>query len=488
MTCEQKDSFMNSTRSRSLLTALTLLSLCLHSVTCGADVDVAKAAYNDGKFDLAFTEFSKAAQLGHAEAQFNLGAMYYKGQGVARSTSTAIAWMQLAADNGLPDTTETIAALLRETGGAANPNPAYEQLRDRYGKVALERELLPGSSIVSNDSVFAGPEDRQRILNAMPDLVPKTSTALARDFNNNPFFTEVQAIPGLSMLRAAFLIAPDGSVRGVESLFSMPQQFLDRRWYQRAAKQQFSRLDAGASVRSRMLVLLFTRSRGASQMTREVLDKLTAALLPCIQQGSPACQYYAAVMLLDPDTIGESYDALLLKAAQGGYAPAQYLIGHRLAFGEKRDFARSRTWLAYSLANGLNRAGVLLARLAIENPDGADWVKARELLRQAEARGETNAVVPLAALYAASPDPDMRNSAVAGKLLQRARLLFGETPALLEISAAAVAAEHDFAQAASKQRQAMELAQGQHWDVAVIKERLATYERNEPWYGDLLAL
>ena len=45
--------------------------------------------------------FRKAAEQGHAEAQFNLGAMYDNGQGVPQDDAEAVKWFRKAAEQGL---------------------------------------------------------------------------------------------------------------------------------------------------------------------------------------------------------------------------------------------------------------------------------------------------------------------------------------------------------------------------------------------------
>ena len=42
----------------------------------------------------------KAAEQGDASAQYNLGVMYYKGAGVPKDTSAAVAWFRKAAVQG----------------------------------------------------------------------------------------------------------------------------------------------------------------------------------------------------------------------------------------------------------------------------------------------------------------------------------------------------------------------------------------------------
>ena len=52
-------------------------------------------------FEEAFMWCLKAARVGHAGAQFNLGQMYRDGQGVPRNPENAVEWYRKAAEQGL---------------------------------------------------------------------------------------------------------------------------------------------------------------------------------------------------------------------------------------------------------------------------------------------------------------------------------------------------------------------------------------------------
>ena len=58
------------------------------------------AAYQRGDFDTAFWEWKPLAEQGHAEAQFNIGLMYDKGQGMAQDYAEAAKWYRRAAEQG----------------------------------------------------------------------------------------------------------------------------------------------------------------------------------------------------------------------------------------------------------------------------------------------------------------------------------------------------------------------------------------------------
>ena len=68
-----------------------------------AGFDEGVAAYNRGDYATALKEFRPLAEQGHAIAQFNLGYMYLKGQGVTQDYAEAVKWFRLAAEQGDAD-------------------------------------------------------------------------------------------------------------------------------------------------------------------------------------------------------------------------------------------------------------------------------------------------------------------------------------------------------------------------------------------------
>ncbi len=79
---------------------LLLLTSCL-----GKDQDFQRgyAAYDSGDYVTAIREWTLLAQQGSASAQYNLGQMYRKGQGVPEDNKIATKWYRLAAEQGHSD-------------------------------------------------------------------------------------------------------------------------------------------------------------------------------------------------------------------------------------------------------------------------------------------------------------------------------------------------------------------------------------------------
>ena len=84
---------------------LSLLFLCISASAQTAEelFDKGCGYLADGNYTKAVEYFQKAAEQGHAEAQYNLGVCYYFGQGVTKSYPEAVKWLKKAAAQGHSD-------------------------------------------------------------------------------------------------------------------------------------------------------------------------------------------------------------------------------------------------------------------------------------------------------------------------------------------------------------------------------------------------
>jgi TPR repeat protein len=84
---------------RSIYKYLLLSSLLLSEVKCGP-FENSVALYKKGLYKEAFVGFEKLAKSGNANAQYNLGMMYYNGTGVKKNKIMAFVWLEQASNNG----------------------------------------------------------------------------------------------------------------------------------------------------------------------------------------------------------------------------------------------------------------------------------------------------------------------------------------------------------------------------------------------------
>ena len=84
---------------KSLVLFCLTLTILLGSAGMSASADFQKgtAAYKSGDYATALREWEPLAKQGNADAMFNLGTMYRKGEGVPKNYKTAVQWYRIAA-------------------------------------------------------------------------------------------------------------------------------------------------------------------------------------------------------------------------------------------------------------------------------------------------------------------------------------------------------------------------------------------------------
>ncbi|WFU43999.1 hypothetical protein QA640_17040 [Bradyrhizobium sp. CB82] len=80
--------------------SLIAATLGMNSAAMAGPWEDGMAAYNRGDYVPAIQVFRGMAKAGNAKAQGMLGAMYQRGQGVAKSSAHAFMWLSLAASRG----------------------------------------------------------------------------------------------------------------------------------------------------------------------------------------------------------------------------------------------------------------------------------------------------------------------------------------------------------------------------------------------------
>lgn len=79
--------------------------------------DQAKTAHERGDYAAEVAIVRPLAEKGYAFAQFNLGVLYDRGQGVPQDDALAMQWYQKAAEQGLPQAQVNLAIMYEEGQG-----------------------------------------------------------------------------------------------------------------------------------------------------------------------------------------------------------------------------------------------------------------------------------------------------------------------------------------------------------------------------------
>lgn len=124
-------------------------------------------AYESSRHWQALGHFRSAARWADKSAQFYLGAMHYRGEGVERDLARAWAWFELSAERDYPQ----MVAIADDLWDELDPDE-----RER-GREILEQELRPtyGDAATVQRTHQRMQEDRRRMtgsrLNTMPGLM-----------------------------------------------------------------------------------------------------------------------------------------------------------------------------------------------------------------------------------------------------------------------------------------------------------------------------
>tara|TARA_B100000315_G_scaffold196176_1_gene187254 strand:- start:128 stop:496 length:369 start_codon:yes stop_codon:yes gene_type:complete len=108
-----------------------LIILCLPAVlllgaaeASSADLPKGVEAYVAGDYAAALRELRPLAEQGDAQAQYSLGLMYEKGQGVARDDAQALKWYRKAVEQGHADA-QFLLGLVYEKGRGRQGQGGY---------------------------------------------------------------------------------------------------------------------------------------------------------------------------------------------------------------------------------------------------------------------------------------------------------------------------------------------------------------------------
>ena len=102
-----------------LIASISLVIALLGSVHSHADYEQGVNAAFEGDYATAYREFSIAAEEGSALAQYNLGILFFTGQGVQRDADAAHRWTAAAAGQGHIAAQFNLATLLISGEGTA---------------------------------------------------------------------------------------------------------------------------------------------------------------------------------------------------------------------------------------------------------------------------------------------------------------------------------------------------------------------------------
>jgi hypothetical protein len=434
-----------------------------------ADLYSAELAYQKKDFPKAFEEFKELAELGQPRAQYDLAAMYARGEGAQMSFTYAHAWASLAAANGEAAATALAATLAPQL--TATSLKISADIQAQFGQAALDARLLP--------HVLQGREyeDRDPVRASKPYIPSYPSLARSKGTQGEVY--------------VEFTVAPDGHPRTPRILYAVPQGYFEASVRESVMRSTYlpARIH-GQAVAATVSTFYNFRLTGVSIREYPRLEERVQQTKLKAQAGDPSAQMLYAMMIAGLPQLNQTYDQALpwfLKAAQSGARYAQYQVGLGLLNGRgcHCDTSKGEIWLEKAAQADEAEAQVSLAEYLLKDQSKRDAVGgALVWLERAAKQGDDSAKYRLAAVLAAYPTN--RDPARALALVDGLERDYKEDPTFWEIRAAANASNGDYRAATKAQSQAIVQAKFLGWDLTKLAEREARYESHQAWSGNLL--
>ena len=390
-----------------------------------SDMYSAAAAYEKGDFTAAFKQFKELAELGKANAQFNIAIMYAKGEGVASSNVLAHAWASIAGENG-EEKGKVLAAKL-ESELTPNSLRLSQDLQAEYSPTALNARLLPR---MLKDKEY---EDRD------PAKISKPF------FPSYPLAAQGKGIQGEAFVE--FTVAPDGHPRSPRILYAVPPGYFEDAVREGALRTVYlpARINGKPVAASAAMFYNFkidsVSLRDYGGLAKQVEDAKTKA-----EAGDPSAQMLYGMMLAGLPQLKQHYTQALpwfLKAAQAGAPYAQYQVGTALLRGHgcQCESVKGEIWLQKAAQADEPNAQVSLAEYLLQEHTSSESVSgALVWLERATKQNNNAGKYLLASVLASSPDANVRDPARALALADAVERDYKRDPTLSEIRAAAYAA------------------------------------------------
>ncbi|CAK0781996.1 conserved hypothetical protein [Gammaproteobacteria bacterium] len=119
-------------------------------------------AFQQGDYAGAFRVWSPLADQGNAIAQYNLGVMYYEGQGVPRDYGSAVKWFLRAANQGNSDAQRSLGVLYYEGNGVPQDDVRAYMWFD-LSAINGNQEGLDNRNMIAKRMTFAQISEAQRL-------------------------------------------------------------------------------------------------------------------------------------------------------------------------------------------------------------------------------------------------------------------------------------------------------------------------------------
>ncbi len=458
-----------------LRTFLVLSSILFFCSSATATFNNALKLYEKKNYPEAFYAFKNLAYVGDKSSQFNLGVMYFRGEHVEKDGIEAYAWMHVSSEEG-DEKFLRLKNLIYKKLSEKEQNAAAslsEQYIKKYGNAALAISLAPKP--LSDEECT---QARKLLDITQPEYPPKQ-----------------ERVGQLAYVDLLFNISSQGYARDLSMRTATDTDFFKASAKSLISSRWETQIEQGYLVpRSGALFRFNFAGIEDADVNTKKFEKAAKERLKKAEEGDVKSQYAyaqtldaARVLKLDIEDMDVEYrrsNEWYIRSAKSGHPLAQYELGKNMLAGKgcEADRETGLKWLRAAALAGHPYAQEEIAMSTI-NDGVSDTERAMLWLRKAANSTSYPPKLFLAWELVANPSMQLRDGNEALELLAVKPKYYYDDVRIFETKAAAYAQLSEFKKAIKWQTKANKKAKKLGWNIAVMQERLATYENGQYWTG-----
>lgn len=416
------------------------MTLIVNSSVSSANMFKAHEAIADKDYQTATIELTKSAQIGQAEAQFNLGVIHLQGLAGKVDHKQAMAWFYLASEYKYPQAIELSAKIFQNLSKSEQQQALdiADDLATKYSKKTVSEQYYPQ---VDSRRIAAQKNDkRAKILkrgqmNYSSDSKARAHNqsvvnAAVRNYNSGDrsgiaSLNKKMIKSNSGRVEVIFDARADGRVQDTEVIFSWPKGRFENTFVAAIdnSKLKAAERDGQPVEQYGMFKHVNIYYNGASNLKKDY-PHLYKALLSLQRSAnkSAANKYKYACFLrayndLFDDQQLEAFQPVLLDAAEQGFALAQYDYGMYLIY-RNDEVDAGLAWIVKAAKYGLLEAEYRLGDMLYQSPSPylqQDISKAKYWLKKAANNSHSKAQQKLIEIHFAndSIDEDFARKAIS---------------------------------------------------------------------------
>ena len=340
------------------------LTLGLFLSIANANIIDAQNYFDQENYTQSFKEYQKLAKLGNVRAQYNVGTMLFKGQGVEKNTLDAYAWL-MAAETIDPEVEQFLKLVEKDL----NPEDLATAKTDGLTLIKLYG--------YKQSETLLGPVEKEAISQQEAQKTFIWFKTRKSSMKKIDYPQRALKKSGRGWVDLSYNIYPDGSVRDINITNQYPHVLFAPSAIDFISKQNYDAYQGNSKITLEHEFYTSYRIKYGiygigfinSQMKRKIAALLKSALAGSLEAQYQYTNLYYTILNNGGGVSEKTINKWLFRSAQFGLVDAQFRLGENIYHGQscKQEKQKGLDWIIRAAQNNNIEAQYLAYHLLRNN-------------------------------------------------------------------------------------------------------------------------